>query len=115
MRGTRLGMLSSVGVAAILIAGCSSSSKAGGSDSPTKSSAPTSSAQALSGAPVTLGVITDASGSTGENQSMTETSKRWVQYVNSHGGVNGHPVKVIVKDTKNNAATALQVAKELVE
>src|SRR4051794_12642133 len=92
MPGMRLAMLTSVGVAALLIAGCSSSSD-GGSDRTTNSNsaAPSSSAPALSGAPVTLGVITDASGSTGENSSMTETSKRWVDYVNSHGGINGHP------------------------
>jgi branched-chain amino acid transport system substrate-binding protein len=113
MLGTRVAMLSAFGVATLVISGCSSTGGANGTS--TNSVSASSSAAALSGAPVTLGVITDASGSTGENPSMAGTASRWVDYTNSHGGIGGHPVKVIVKDTQNNAATALQVAQELVE
>jgi branched-chain amino acid transport system substrate-binding protein len=39
----------------------------------------------------------------------------WANEVNASGGLNGHPVKVIVKDDGGNPSTALQAAKELVE
>src|SRR3954453_12021536 len=107
-------------VASLALAACSSSSTsanssgtpAGSTGAATTSGSP---GPALRGDPVTLGVITDASGSSGSNSSMTETVNRWVSYTNNHGGVGGRPVKVIVKDSGNNAATALQAAKELVE
>ena len=35
--------------------------------------------------------------------------------INDSGGLNGHPVQVIVKDDQNDPAIALRVAKELVE
>jgi branched-chain amino acid transport system substrate-binding protein len=39
----------------------------------------------------------------------------WVQWTNDHGGINGHPVKLVSKDDANNPATSLQAVKELVE
>lgn len=112
-RGSRF-VLSCCCVAIVGLAACSSSGSKGGGTSSQPGSAG-SSGPTLSGAAIVLGVITDASGSTGDNPSMQDTASRWVSYTNSHGGINGHPVKVIVKDTKNNAAKALQDAKELVE
>jgi branched-chain amino acid transport system substrate-binding protein len=39
----------------------------------------------------------------------------WATSVNAAGGINGHPVNLIVKDDGSNPATALQDAKALVE
>jgi branched-chain amino acid transport system substrate-binding protein len=39
----------------------------------------------------------------------------WAKWVNSHGGVNGHPVKLIQKDNKGDQALAVSQVKELVE
>ena len=39
----------------------------------------------------------------------------WASWTNAHGGINGHPVKVIVKDDGQSTSVALQSAKELVE
>jgi branched-chain amino acid transport system substrate-binding protein len=39
----------------------------------------------------------------------------WVKWVNAHGGVNGHPVKLIQKDNRNDQAQAVSLVKELVE
>ncbi len=39
----------------------------------------------------------------------------WVAYQNDHGGLNGHPIKVIVADDQGDPATALTLAKRLVE
>jgi branched-chain amino acid transport system substrate-binding protein len=37
----------------------------------------------------------------------------WVQWTNAHGGVNGHPVKLISEDDAANPATGISVAKSL--
>ena len=39
----------------------------------------------------------------------------WAKWVNSHGGVNGHPVKLIIKDDKGDQGQAIAAVKELVE
>ena len=39
----------------------------------------------------------------------------WASWVNSHGGINGHPVQLIVKDNKDDQAQAVSQVKELVE
>lgn len=93
----------------LVLSGCGSDDDSG-SPSANQSSGPP-----LSGEPVVLGVITDETGSTGTKTGMRDTAERWVEYVNNNGGLDGRPVEVIVKDTKNNAATALQAAKDLVE
>ncbi|MGX7681294.1 ABC transporter substrate-binding protein [Jatrophihabitans sp. DSM 45814] len=41
--------------------------------------------------------------------------KAWACNVNAHGGLNGHPVKLIVKDDKTTGSTAIAAAKELVD
>ena len=42
------------------------------------------------------------------------TIQVWAKWVNAHGGINGYPVRVIVKDDGQNPATSLDYAKELV-
>jgi branched-chain amino acid transport system substrate-binding protein len=37
--------------------------------------------------------------------------KAWASYVNSHGGIDGHPVQLTVKDDQGNPATALSIVK----
>ena len=44
-----------------------------------------------------------------------ETIEAWAEWVNAHGGVNGHPVKLIVKDNRLDQAQAVSMVKELVE
>jgi branched-chain amino acid transport system substrate-binding protein len=39
----------------------------------------------------------------------------WVKWVNAHGGVNGHPIKLIQKDNKGDQALAVSQIKEMVE
>jgi len=39
----------------------------------------------------------------------------WVAYQNDHGGLNGHPIKLFVADDQGDPATALTLAKRLVE
>jgi branched-chain amino acid transport system substrate-binding protein len=69
----------------------------------------------LTGTPVVLGVISDDSGANGATGDASETARAWAAYTNANGGLNGHPVKVVVKDTQSSAANALQAAQDLVE
>lgn len=39
----------------------------------------------------------------------------WQQYVNAHGGLNGHPVKIIVADDGGDPAKAQSIAQRMVE
>jgi branched-chain amino acid transport system substrate-binding protein len=39
----------------------------------------------------------------------------WVAYTNAHGGLNGHPVDVIVADDQGDPSTAVTLARRLVE
>ena len=39
----------------------------------------------------------------------------WVAYTNAHGGLNGHPMQVIVGDDQGDPATALTLARRMVE
>jgi branched-chain amino acid transport system substrate-binding protein len=39
----------------------------------------------------------------------------WAQYANAHGGLNGHPVKVVVGDDGGDPAQALSLAKQMVQ
>jgi branched-chain amino acid transport system substrate-binding protein len=44
-----------------------------------------------------------------------KTIEAWQDYTNANGGINGHPVKVIVKDDAGNPTTAAQLVRQLVE
>jgi branched-chain amino acid transport system substrate-binding protein len=44
-----------------------------------------------------------------------KTLGAWVAYTNAHGGLNGHPVKLIVGDDQADPATALTLVKRMVE
>jgi branched-chain amino acid transport system substrate-binding protein len=91
----------------LLLAGCSSDKVKTANTNPT--------GPALTGSPVVLGVISDDSGPTGSSTDSEAVAKAWSDYVNGHGGLNGHPVKVIVKDTQSSSANALQAAHDFIE
>jgi branched-chain amino acid transport system substrate-binding protein len=119
---------------ALAAAGCSSSSKSASSSPTTQAagssgatgstgsgstgsgstgSGSTGSSAGLTKAPIVVGVIADeSSGPTGQaSQDVPRTLAAWQNYVNSHGGINGHPVKYINKDEALDpakAATAIQ-------
>jgi branched-chain amino acid transport system substrate-binding protein len=67
------------------------------------------------GTTLTFGVISSDSGPSGNNTDGPVTASRWEKYINSHGGINGHPVKVIVDDDADNNATAIADATSLVQ
>jgi branched-chain amino acid transport system substrate-binding protein len=106
--------LALAGAGVLAITACSSSSS---SSSPASAVAAGSSSAAgnLKGAPLVIGVISSDSGYGGNNPDVPTTARDWETYVNSHGGIAGHPVSVIVEDDADNAATALQDAQDLIQ
>jgi branched-chain amino acid transport system substrate-binding protein len=67
------------------------------------------------GTPLVVGVVSTDSGATGTTADTSTTVQDWTKYVNSHGGINGHPVKVDYFNDADSAATALQDATTLIE
>ncbi len=117
--------LTAVGLAAALVtmAACgsskstsskntsASSSSTGGSQGTTASTA-----SAASGSPFVIGAISDATGAQSSSLATTlQTAQAWASWINDNGGINGHPVKLIAKDSASNPSTALTEVKEMVE
>jgi len=108
MKGEIIALLAVGGLLAA--AGCSSSSPSGGGGSGPGS------ANHLPGPSFVLGAIGSYSGAQSSSIGLVDdTSKVWAKWINDNGGINGHPVKLIVKDDALDPGKALQAAKELVE
>ena len=68
------------------------------------------------GAPVVIGSVGTYTSGPGGIQSVGKPAiEAWASWVNAHGGINGHPVKLIVEDNKNDQAQAVSLVKQLVE
>jgi branched-chain amino acid transport system substrate-binding protein len=107
--------LALAGAGVLAITACSSSSSSSSSSASAASTGSSAAASNLKGAPLVIGVISSDSGYGGNNPDVPTTAKDWETYVNSHGGIAGHSVQVIVEDDADNAATALQDAQDLVQ
>jgi branched-chain amino acid transport system substrate-binding protein len=104
-------------MAALVFAGCGSDSS-GGTTSKTAAAASTPKAPAstVSGRPIVVGSICSCSGLlASSNGRGTDVIQAWAKWTNAHGGLNGHPVKVISADDGQNPAKGLAAAKSLVE
>jgi branched-chain amino acid transport system substrate-binding protein len=97
----------------LLVAGCSSS----GGDSPSQGGGASGAGTTPSGSEIPVGVI--GSYTQGAFPSLNAGAKAaieaWASWVNDHGGIAGHPVKLYVEDDKGDAATAAAGMKKLVE
>jgi branched-chain amino acid transport system substrate-binding protein len=100
-------------LAGVLIAACgssSSSSSDGGSQTL---------AAAHNGAnksPITIGSVNDITGPLGASKGGdNRTLQAWADYTNAHGGINGHPVKLVALDDQSNPTASLAAAKKLVQ
>jgi branched-chain amino acid transport system substrate-binding protein len=123
--GSPLGVMARRGLvlaAAMALAGSAAAcgSSGGGSNSPSSGTSggsnSASAAKAPSGAPYVIGNLTNRNNVTFQNPvANTATPVAWADWTNAHGGINGHPVKVISFDTQSNNAEALVDAKKLVE
>ena len=109
MRGSRFLKVLTVGVAAaaLFLTGCSGGGSSGSQDG---------GAESLTGDPIVIGTICSCTGPTSSSTGVVpEVWEAWAQWTNENGGINGHPVEVIVKDDGLDAAKAVQLAKELIE
>lgn len=99
--------------AALVMAGCSSS----GSPKPGATASGSASAAARStAAPITIGMLVAETGlNSSASAPTTQVASAWEQWVNASGGLGGHPVNVIVKDTGANPVSALSEAKDMVQ
>jgi len=80
------------------------------------SAASPSSQTTLAGDPIVIGTICSCSGvQAAALGKSSEGISAWVKMINDAGGLNGHPVKLVIKDDAGDPAKALQAAKELVE
>src|SRR5580693_2709646 len=104
------------------VAACSSGSS--GSTSATTSATTSASAAAApassapgstaTGTPIVIGSVGSYTedGFTDPGEPAIEA---WASWVNAHGGVNGHPVKLIVEDNQGDQAQAVSLVKQLVQ
>ena len=96
---------------ALLVAACGSSTSGAGGPTTTAASGPK-----LTGAPILLG---NDGTYTEPGNSGYSTGKpaieAWASWVNAHGGINGHPVKLFVMDDQNSQALALSNVETMVQ
>ncbi|HVV30071.1 MAG TPA: ABC transporter substrate-binding protein [Mycobacteriales bacterium] len=104
-----------VGLSIAVLAGCgSSSSDDAGSGAATSSSGNPSSAG--SKAPIVVGNVGSYSGPQASSEAgARKVVQAWADSVNAAGGINGHPVKLIIKDAGGSTTGGLVAVKELVE
>jgi len=99
--------------AVVLLLGACGGSGDDTTEAPSNGSNPADSSKS----PIVLGVAAPASGPFSEvSGTAGPAALAWQQWVNNEqGGIGGHPVKIVVKDTKSTAATATSVLTDLVE
>jgi branched-chain amino acid transport system substrate-binding protein len=112
----RHGRIATVCLALALAAGAAACSSSGSSSS-TTTPATSASGSTATGAPIVIGSV----GTYTENAAggFTDPGKpaieAWASWVNAHGGINGHPVKLIVDDNQGDQAEAVSMVKQLVQ
>jgi branched-chain amino acid transport system substrate-binding protein len=102
----------------LVVAACSSNDDTTSTGDSTSSTASTTApAPAVTGTPLVIGSVGTYSFPEDPSQDAVgrPAVEAWAQWVNTHGGINGHPVKLIVKDNKNDQGLAVSLVKELVE
>src|SRR5215210_751313 len=104
-------------VLAVFAAGCGSDSEDSGSGASSGGGTQATKGPALKGDPLRVGVICACSGPTasGTTGGVPKLIDAWEEYTNNNGGINGHPVKAILVDTKNDPAATVTQAKKLLE
>jgi branched-chain amino acid transport system substrate-binding protein len=120
-RGTRgRGTALAVAVLAVITmsAACSSSSKKATNTAPASTAAaasPGSSAAPATGTPIKIGFICSCTSPLGSSTAINLPGyQAWVKFTNANGGINGHPIDLIVKDDNGNPATSISDVQELV-
>jgi branched-chain amino acid transport system substrate-binding protein len=116
--GERRRLLAATGVVAVLAL----TATACGDDDDTSAGAPsggdtptTTAGEQPTGAPLRIGLLVDQSGPQAQGQAeAVDVAEAWAADTNATGGVAGHPVELVVEDTKGDAPTGSAAAEELV-
>lgn len=98
--------------------GSSSSASSSGANSSGHSGSASATGSGLTKSTIVIGNVGSYSnvGEFGPQYTQAAHSlQAWASYTNSHGGINGHPVKVIIKDDTGNVAQSVSAVKELVQ
>jgi branched-chain amino acid transport system substrate-binding protein len=67
------------------------------------------------GTPITIGLMVNVSGPAAEAEASAGTVfQAWAAQTNATGGIAGHPVKLVIKDTRGDAPTAAAAAEDLI-
>jgi branched-chain amino acid transport system substrate-binding protein len=99
----------------MVAAACGSSSSKKASTAPSSSS-PGTSAAAATGTPIKIGYICSCTSPLGSSTAVNLPGYRaWVKWTNANGGINGHPIDLIVKDDLANPATSISQVHELID
>ena len=110
---TRTALLAGVLAAALGVAACSSGSSSSSSSGAAASG--TSAAAAPKGALIKIGVIGSLTGAQASSSDQGATvAPAWAAWVNANGGLDGHPVQVIVLDDKGDPATAQAAGQQFI-
>jgi branched-chain amino acid transport system substrate-binding protein len=67
------------------------------------------------GTPIKIGVVGSLSGKSLPATAGPEGLKAWAATINGKGGLQGHPVEIVVKDDANDPTKSLTAVKQLVE
>jgi ABC-type branched-subunit amino acid transport system substrate-binding protein len=90
----------------LLLAACGAEREAG-----TPSGSP-----AAAGEPYNVGAVAAITGAVASTYApFTEGFRLYIRHLNARGGINGHPVNLVVKDSQANPSVAGALAKELFE
>jgi branched-chain amino acid transport system substrate-binding protein len=107
---TRLTALSAAALTAAAVVGCSSSTSG-----TTASSASSSSGGAASGSTYTIHAIVSETGSASFlGTEEAAAFKALAKYVNSTGGIDGHPLAFAISDNQSTASTSVSLASPLI-
>jgi len=117
--GLRLRVLAVLGLVGLLLAACSSSGDGGKKASPAASGSSSGGGHAADSSlsTIQIGIIADMTGvNSTAHQGGLAAAPAWEKWVNTEmGGIGGHPVKLNMVDDKEEPATGLAGAKDLVE
>jgi branched-chain amino acid transport system substrate-binding protein len=108
----RLAALATVAAAAAALAACGSSSSSNSSSSAVATS--TAAAPTSAASPISVGYVNDESGPLAV-PFITYGTQAAVSYVNAHGGVGGHPIKLIACAADGSPEKSIDCANQFVQ
>lgn len=111
-----LGIVTAAVLAAAACGGSGGGSGGSGGGGGDKVGAPPPSGPALTKSAIKIGNVGTYSGFAGvTSKASADAVQAWAKWTNANGGINGHPVQVVVKDDQGQAASSIAAVKDLVE